>query len=88
MCVCVIVKIPKKGEMSDCGNWRGITLLPIALKLFWKVLLNRMELVIDRILRDEQAGFRKDRGYNDQIFVVRHVMQQRNEMKIPLRLLH
>jgi len=82
----VIVKIPKKGGLSDSGNWRGITLLPIALKLFCKVLLNRMVLVIDRILSYEQTGLRKGRGCNDQIFVVRHVMQQANEMKVPLSL--
>ena len=45
----VIVKIPKKGDLSECGNWRGITLSPIALKIFCKVLLNRMEPVLDGI---------------------------------------
>ena len=47
----VIVKVPKKGDLSDCGNWRGITLSPIALKIFCKVLLNRIELVLDGVLR-------------------------------------
>ena len=55
----VIVKIPKKGDLSDCGNLRVITLSPIALKIFCKVLLNRIELVLDGVLREEQAGFRK-----------------------------
>ena len=32
----VTVKIPKKGDLSDCGNWRGVTLSPIALKYFVK----------------------------------------------------
>ena len=49
--------------------------------IFCKVLLNRIEPVLDGVLREEQAGFRKGRGCNDQIFVVRHLMQQANEMK-------
>ena len=48
----IIVKIPKKGQLSDCGNWRGITLSPIALKIFSK-LLNRMEPVIDEVLNKQ-----------------------------------
>ena len=43
----VIVKIPKKGDLSECGNWRGITLSPIALKVFSGVLLNRLEPVVE-----------------------------------------
>ena len=82
----VIVKIPKKGDLSECGNLRGITLSPIVLKIFSKVLLNRMEPVLDGLLRDEQAGFRRGRGCNDQIFIVRHLMQQANEKKMPLSL--
>ena len=82
----VIVKVPKKGNLSECGNWRGITLSPIALKIFCRVLLNRMEVVLDSVLREEQAGFRKGRGCTDQIFVVRHLMQQANEMKPRLSL--
>ena len=82
----VIIRVPKKGDLSDCSNWRGITLSPVALKIFSRILLNRLEPVIDNILRDEQAGFRKGRGCNDQIFVVRHLMQQANEMRAPLSL--
>ena len=52
----MIVKIPKKGGLSDCGNWWGITLCPIALKIFCKVLLNWIELVLDGVLREELAG--------------------------------
>ena len=59
---------------------------PIALKIFSRILLNRLEPVVDGILRDEQAGFRKGRGCSDQIFIIRHLMQQANEMKVPLSL--
>ena len=59
---------------------------PIALKIFSRILLNRLEPVVDGILRDEQAGFRKGRGCSYQIFIDRHLMQQANEMKVPLSL--
>ena len=42
--------------------------------------------MLDGILREEQAGFRKGRGCSDQIFVVRHLMQQVNEIKARLSL--
>ena len=82
----MIFKVPKKRDLIDCGKWKGITLSPVALKIFCKVLLNRIETVLDGVLREEQAGFRKGRGCNDQIFVVRHLMEQANEMKASLSL--
>ena len=29
----LIVKLPKKGDLTNCGNWRGITLMPAAAKV-------------------------------------------------------
>ena len=37
-----IVKLPNKRNLSDCNNWRGITLLSITGKVFRSVLLNRL----------------------------------------------
>ena len=42
--------------------------------------------MVDGILRDEQVGFKKGRGCSDQIFIIRHLMQQANEIKVPLSL--
>ena len=58
----MIVRIPKKGDLSLCDNWRGITLISSPSIVFCKVLLNRIDEVIDDKLRDEQAGFRRGRG--------------------------
>ena len=38
----VIVKVPKKGDLSDCSNWRGITLLPVARKILSNLIYYRM----------------------------------------------
>ncbi|PIO73735.1 hypothetical protein TELCIR_04284 [Teladorsagia circumcincta] len=54
----VIVRLPKKGNLSECGNWRGITLLSVPGKTFCLILLRRIRRAIDKCLREEQAGFR------------------------------
>ena len=38
----LIVKIPKKGNLQDCGKWRGITLLPLASKVLSRIIINRI----------------------------------------------
>lgn len=54
-----LIKLPKKGDLSSCSNYRlGITLLSIPGKMFNRVLLNSMTDAIDPQLREQQAGFR------------------------------
>ena len=48
-----LIKIPKKGDLSCCDNYRGITLLSVPGKI-----LNR--IILERTLREQQAGFRQD----------------------------
>ncbi len=83
-CKGIITKLPKKGDLSNCDNWRGITLLSIASKVFCKILLFRIEDEIDLLLREEQAGFRKSRGCIDQIFALRDIIEQASEWQKPL----
>lgn len=54
-----IIKLPKKGDLTNCNNWRGITLLSIPYKNFSKVIIVRVKTAVDSKLREEQAGFRK-----------------------------
>jgi len=72
----VIVKLPKKGDLTHCGNWRGINLLSVPGKIFCRVLLSRMKQSIERVLREEQAGFRSGRSCTDQIFILRTIVEQ------------
>ena len=73
----MIIKIPKKGSLSDCNNWRGITLLSVPSKMFCKVIIQRISQVVDVILLD--AGFRKGRGCTNQIFTLRNILEQCTE---------
>lgn len=71
-----IIRIPKKGDLTNCNNWRGITLLSIPSKVFCKILISRIKTAIDRTLRQEQAGFRQGRSCIDHIFVLRNILEQ------------
>ncbi|VDP27560.1 unnamed protein product [Schistosoma mattheei] len=62
--------------MSKCENYRGITLLSVPGKNFNRVLLNRMKNAVDAQLRDQQAGFRRDRLCTDQIATLRIIVEQ------------
>jgi hypothetical protein len=58
----MIVPLPKKGDLSQLGNWRGISLMPHITKLFDKLLLHRLRDAIDVHLNCAQNGFRPNRG--------------------------
>ena len=65
---------PKEGNLKDCKNWRGITLLSIPGKVFNRILLERMKTEVDRLLREEQVGFRKERSCTDHIATLRVIL--------------
>ena len=71
-----IIKLP---NLTDCSNWRGITLLSIPRKMFSKIIMTRMKAIVDKLLRPEQAGFRKGRGTTEHIFTLRKILEQFNE---------
>ena len=80
------MKIPeewKKG-LSYCKNWRGIMLLNMASKLFCRVILERIKIVLDAKLRVEQAGFRAGRSCTDQIATLRIIVEQSIEWQSSL----
>ena len=79
-----IVKLPKKGDLSNCNNYRGITLLSMPGKVFNRVLLERIKSTVDEQLRDQQAGFRKNRSCIDQIAALRIIIEQTVEWNASL----
>lgn len=58
----LIMKLPKKGDLRDCVNYRGIMLLSVPGKVLNRILLERMKTAVDAQLRDQPAGFQKDRS--------------------------
>ena len=76
----------KKGDKSDCGNYRGIMLLSVAGKILAKILNNRLTSITEQILPESQNGFRPARGTTDMIFTVRQLQEKCREQQKPLYL--
>ena len=75
----------KKGERSDCNNYRGISLLAIAGKILARIILNRMvKHIADPNLSESQTGFRANRGTTDCIFAARQLQEKCKEQNCHL----
>ncbi len=74
-----IVPIPKKGDLMQCDNWRGISLLDVAGKLFARIIKERLDVIAEHVLPESQCGFRKGRGCCDMVFVARQLTEKVKE---------
>ena len=79
----IILPLPKKGDLSYCNNNRGITLLDIAGKVFFTIMLLRVKDELDDKMRDNQAGFRKGRSCQDQIFSLNQIIEKCLDQQLP-----
>ncbi|KAK6761717.1 hypothetical protein RB195_022703 [Necator americanus] len=78
------VLLYKKGDPHDIGSYRPICLLSVIYKLFTRVILNRIEIVLDEGQPCEQAGFRKGFSAIDHIHTVSKLIEVSREYKMPL----
>ena len=72
----LIKPLYKKGDKSECGNCRGISLVTLGNKLLSNMILFTLRDAVDKVLREEQHGFRKGRGSVDQIFTLRLIIEK------------
>ena len=80
----VIIPLPKKGDLSLMTNYRGISLMSIAAKVYNRILLDRIRPHVDPMLRNNQAGFRPGRSCAQQIHILRRIMEGFKEYQLPL----
>ena len=57
-----IIPLPKKGDLSDPKNYRGISLSSLVAKTLNKMVLNRLKPEVEEVLRRNQNGFRPGRS--------------------------
>jgi len=71
--------IPKKGQSSDIGNWRPISLLNCSYKLISKCINNRLKKIVERVLSRAQKGFVSHRSIHEvMINLIERVSQAKN----------
>ena len=70
-----ILPIPKTGDLSDTGNYRGISLSSIVAKVVNKMILNRIQSQMDNNLRPNQNGFRPGRSTTSHILALRRLIE-------------
>nr|VZI26909.1 unnamed protein product [Spirometra erinaceieuropaei] len=73
----------EKGDKTGCENYRGISLIDVAAKIFAIVLLRRFRAVRDSRTRPNQAGFPAGRGCADQVFSLRGILEFRHSYQQP-----
>jgi hypothetical protein len=73
----IIVPIHKKGDKTECNNYRGISLLSTAYKILSNILLARLTPYVSEIIGDHQCGFRRNRSTTDQIFYIRQILEKK-----------
>ena len=80
-----IVTIYKKGDRTECGNYRGISLLSAAGKIFARIILNKLSShITPEVVPETQCGFRSNRSTVDMIFFLRQLQEKFIEQDRPL----
>ena len=71
--------LPKKGDLSDPGNHRGIMLLEVAYKIVAIIILTRIQPIEKGLDHESQCGFRPGRGCTDAVFTLKQALRKRRE---------
>ena len=81
-----VTVLHKKGDKTECGNYRGMSLVSHEGKVLLKVVARRPSAYCEAkgLLPDEQCGFRPNRSTTDMMFVVRRLQEiERGRQECP-----
>ena len=82
----IIMVLHKKKDRTECGNYRGISLVAHAGKILPKIIARRLSEYCERvgILPEEQSGFRPNCSTTDMMFMIRRLQELARKKQIPL----
>ena len=70
------VMLHKSGNIKDCNNYRRIALISHASKILLIIILNSLKPKVEEELSDCQAGYRKNRGAIDMLFLLQILIEK------------
>ena len=76
----IFITLPKQPRATDCSNFRTISLMPHTLKIFLKIIQNRIGTKIDKEVGPTQFGFRPGSGTREGIFCYKIIAQKHLEV--------
>jgi hypothetical protein len=69
----------KKGDKTDCNNYRGISLSSTAYKILSNIIRARLTPYVNEVIGDHQCGFHYNRSTTDHIFYIRQILEKKWE---------
>ena len=77
----LICPVYKKGDKTECSNYRGISLMSHTFKVYERILEKRLRRYAEPKLGEWQSGFRPGRGTSDMIFTMKIIFEKSWEWK-------
>lgn len=71
----IIYLIFKKEDRAECSNYRGISLLPQAFKIYERILEGELRAAVEEKLNEAQYGFKPGRGTTDLTFTMKMLVE-------------
>ena len=73
----IIMVLHKKKDRTECGNYRGISLIAHTGTILLKIVAHRLSEYCERVgvLPEEQSGFRPNRSTTDVLVVIRRLQE-------------
>jgi hypothetical protein len=78
----IICSVHKKGDIMECSNYRGVSLLNAAYNILSNIHFTRISPFAENIIGNYQCGFRKNRSTTKKIFILRQILEKTKDFGI------